>query len=104
MHAECLGRRQQATERVVDLMRHCGRDAADGCHPLRRHRTSLGGQLDVVFSNMPESIAHVKSGKLRALAIASSARHPLVPEVPTTAEAGMAALQVESWTALMAPA
>ena len=64
----------------------------------------IGGQLDVVFSNMPESIAHVKSGKLRALAIASSARHPLVPEVPTTAEAGMAALHVESWTALMAPA
>jgi tripartite-type tricarboxylate transporter receptor subunit TctC len=63
----------------------------------------IGGQLDVVFSNMPESIAHVKSGKLRALAIASAARHPLVPEVPTTAEAGMAALQVESWTALMAP-
>lgn len=64
----------------------------------------IGGQLDVVFSNMPESIAHVKSGKLRALAIASTARHPLVPEVPTTTEAGMPALQVENWTALMAPA
>ncbi len=64
----------------------------------------IGGQLDVVFSNMPESIAHVKSGKLRALAIASTARHPLVPEVPTTAEAGMPALQVENWTALMVPA
>ena len=64
----------------------------------------IGGQLDVVFSNMPESIAHVKSGKLRALAIASTARHPLVPEVPTTAEAGMAGLQVENWTALMSPA
>jgi tripartite-type tricarboxylate transporter receptor subunit TctC len=64
----------------------------------------IGGQLDVVFSNMPESIAHVRSGKLRALAIASTARHPLVPEVATTAEAGMAALQVENWTALMAPA
>jgi tripartite-type tricarboxylate transporter receptor subunit TctC len=64
----------------------------------------IGGQLDVVFSNMPESIAHVKSGKLRALAIASTARHPLVPEVATTAEAGLAALQVENWTALMAPA
>jgi tripartite-type tricarboxylate transporter receptor subunit TctC len=64
----------------------------------------IGGQLDVVFSNMPESIAHVKSGKLRALAIASSARHPLVPEVPTTAEAGLAQLAVENWTAIMAPA
>ena len=64
----------------------------------------IGGQLDVVFSNMPESIAHVKSGKLRALAIASSARHPLVPEVPTTAEAGLPQLAVENWTAIMVPA
>ena len=64
----------------------------------------IGGQLDVVFSNFPESMAHVKSGKLRALAIASTARHPAVPDVPTTAEAGMPALQVENWTAMMVPA
>ena len=64
----------------------------------------IGGQLDVIFSNFPESIAHVKSGKLRALAIASSARHPLVPEVPTTIEAGLPGLQVENWTGIMAPA
>ena len=64
----------------------------------------IGGQLDVIFSNMPESIAHVKSGKLRALAIASSARHPLVPDVPTTAEAGQPQLAVENWTAVMVPA
>ncbi|WP_409970373.1 Bug family tripartite tricarboxylate transporter substrate binding protein [Piscinibacter sp.] len=63
----------------------------------------IGGQLDAVFSNMPESMPHVKSGKLRALAIASTARHPLVPDVPTTAEAGLPALQVENWTAMMAP-
>jgi tripartite-type tricarboxylate transporter receptor subunit TctC len=64
----------------------------------------IGGQLDLVFSNLPESIAHVKSGKLRALAIASSARHPLVPDVPTTAEAGLPQLAVENWTAIMVPA
>jgi tripartite-type tricarboxylate transporter receptor subunit TctC len=64
----------------------------------------IGGQLDVIFSNFPESIAHVKSGKLRALAIASAGRHPLVPDVPTTAEAGLAQLAVENWTAIMAPA
>ncbi len=63
----------------------------------------IGGQLDVIFSNMPESIAHVKSGKLRALAVASSARHPLVPDVPTTAEAGQPQLAVENWTAVMVP-
>lgn len=64
----------------------------------------IGGHLDVVFSNFPESMAHVKSGKLRALAIASTARHPAVPDVPTTAEAGMPSLQVENWTAMMVPA
>ena len=64
----------------------------------------IGGQLDVIFSNFPESIAHVRSGKLRALAIASRARHPAVPEVPTTAETGMPTLLVENWTAMMAPA
>jgi tripartite-type tricarboxylate transporter receptor subunit TctC len=64
----------------------------------------IGGQLDVVFSNFPESIPHVKAGKLRALAIASRQRHPQLPDVPTTAEAGLPELQVENWTALMVPA
>ena len=64
----------------------------------------IGGQLDVIFSNLPESVAHVKSGKLRALAIASSARHALVPDVPTTTEVGAPQLAVENWTAIMAPA
>jgi tripartite-type tricarboxylate transporter receptor subunit TctC len=64
----------------------------------------IGGQLDLIFSNFPESIAHVKSGKLRALALASAARHPLVPDVPTTAEAGLPQLAVENWTGVMAPA
>lgn len=63
----------------------------------------MGGQLDVIFSNFPESIAQVKGGKLRALALCSSARHPMLPDVPTTAEAGMQGLQVENWTAAMVP-
>lgn len=64
----------------------------------------IGGQLDVIFSNFPESFPHVKSGKLRGLAIASVARHPALPDVPTTTEAGMPSLLVENWTALMVPA
>ena len=64
----------------------------------------IGGQLDVIFSNFPESIAHVKSGKLRALALASTARHPQAPDVPTTAEAGLGTLAVENWTAIMVTA
>lgn len=64
----------------------------------------IGGQLDVIFSNFPESIAHVKAGKLRALAVTGPARHPQVPEVPTTTEAGAPQLQVENWTAVVVPA
>lgn len=63
----------------------------------------IGGQLDVIFSNFPESVAHVKSGKLRALAVSTEARYPSLPDVPTTAEAGMPGLVVENWTALMVP-
>ena len=64
----------------------------------------IGGQLDVIFSNFPESIAHVKAGKLRALAICSLGRHPQVPNVPTALESGMTGLFVENWTAVMVQA
>ncbi|MBA2672866.1 tripartite tricarboxylate transporter substrate binding protein [Ramlibacter sp.] len=63
----------------------------------------IGGQLDIIFSNFPESIAHVKSGKLRALAICSLGRNPMVPDVPTAFESGMNGLFVENWTAAMLP-
>lgn len=64
----------------------------------------IGGRLDVIFSNFPESIAHVNSGKLRALALCSAQRHPQLPNVPTAAEAGMPLLLVENWTAAMVQA
>ncbi len=64
----------------------------------------MAGQIDVIFSNFSESIPFVKSGKLRAIAIASEQRNPQVPNVPTTAEAGMPKLNAEQWTAVMMPA
>lgn len=64
----------------------------------------IGGQLDVIFSNFPESVAHVKGGKLRALAFCSATRNPQMPNVPTTAEVGMPGLLVENWTAAMVQA
>lgn len=64
----------------------------------------IGGQLDVIFSNFPESVAHVKGGKLRALAICGLGRHPQFPDVPTALESGMPGLFVENWTGAMAPA
>ena len=64
----------------------------------------MAGQIDVIFSNFPESIPFVKAGKLRAIAIATDQRNAQVPDVPTTAEVGMPKLNVEQWTAVMVPA
>lgn len=64
----------------------------------------IGGQIDVVFSNYPESLPHVKSGALRALAITTHERSPDLPDVPTVAEAGMPDLIVENFTGVMVPA
>jgi tripartite-type tricarboxylate transporter receptor subunit TctC len=63
----------------------------------------LGGQIDVIFALLPECLAHVKSGKLRALAVTSETRNPLLPDVPTTSEAGIAGMEVTSWNGLMLP-
>lgn len=46
----------------------------------------IGGQVDVIFDNLPSSAGHIKSGKLRALAVTSSERDPSMPDVPTVAE------------------
>jgi tripartite-type tricarboxylate transporter receptor subunit TctC len=63
----------------------------------------IGGELDFVITGLPECITHIKSGKLRALAIASSARIPVLPGVQTTAELGLPSLNITSWTGLMVP-
>ncbi|MEO8313145.1 MAG: tripartite tricarboxylate transporter substrate binding protein [Caldimonas sp.] len=47
----------------------------------------IGGQVDVIFDNLPSSIGHIKSGKLRALGVTSTERDPSLPDVPTVAEA-----------------
>ncbi|ARP82703.1 ABC transporter substrate-binding protein [Bordetella genomosp. 8] len=64
----------------------------------------IGGQLDVIFSNYPESLAYVKGGQLRALAVSTKERSPDLPNVPTVAEAGLPELIVENFTGVMVPA
>ncbi len=64
----------------------------------------LGSQLDFIVSNLPECSTHVKAGKLRALAVTSATRHPLLPDVPTFAEAGLPGVELENWTGLVMPA
>jgi tripartite-type tricarboxylate transporter receptor subunit TctC len=63
----------------------------------------IGGELDFVITGLPECLPHIKSGKLRALAIASQARHPFIPEIQTTSELGLPNLSITSWTGLMVP-
>jgi tripartite-type tricarboxylate transporter receptor subunit TctC len=64
----------------------------------------MGGQIDMVFDTSPTALPYVKSGKLRALAITSSQRSPLLPDVPTMKEAGLPAFEVVTWTGIAAPA
>ena len=63
----------------------------------------LGGQVQAMFDNMPSSLPHVKSGKLRALAVTTKQRSPSAPDVPTMDEAGVPGFDVSSWFGLMAP-
>ena len=63
----------------------------------------IAGRLDLMVSNVLEVAEHVKAGRLRALAVTSASRTPLLPEVPTFAELGVPALQADSWFGILAP-
>jgi tripartite-type tricarboxylate transporter receptor subunit TctC len=63
----------------------------------------LGGQVDAAFVNINAIIQHIKSGKVRALGIASEKRNPLLPDVPTLSEQGVKGAEVQSWQAVAAP-
>ena len=60
----------------------------------------IGGQVDFLFDSMSTSIGQVQGGRLKALAITSAARSPLLPDVPTLKEAGYPALDLKFWFAL----
>jgi len=64
----------------------------------------LAGQVHVMFDNLPSSLPQIKSGQLRALAVAAPRRLPELPEVPTFAELGLPTNNDQSWFGLMAPA
>jgi len=64
----------------------------------------LGGQLTMVFSDPISVLPHIKSGKLRALAVTSLERSPVAPEVPTVAESGYPGFEALAWHGILAPA
>jgi tripartite-type tricarboxylate transporter receptor subunit TctC len=63
----------------------------------------IGGQADVLFNGMLATYPHVKSGKLKILAVSSAQRMPSIPDVPTVAESGVAGFETGSWQGVLAP-
>ena len=64
----------------------------------------LGNQIAIMFDNMPSAIQHVRSGKLRPIAVTTAKRSPELPDVPTIAEAGVPGYEATSWFGLWAVA
>ncbi len=64
----------------------------------------LGGQVMMMFDNIPSALPHIKAGKLKALATTGAKRDPALPDLPTIAEAGVAGYESGVWFGLMAPA
>jgi tripartite-type tricarboxylate transporter receptor subunit TctC len=64
----------------------------------------LGGRIEVMVANLPGAIEHVRAGKLRPIAVTAAQRSPLLPEVPTVEEQGVAPFDVSAWFLFFAPA
>ncbi|MBI3055482.1 MAG: tripartite tricarboxylate transporter substrate binding protein, partial [Betaproteobacteria bacterium] len=64
----------------------------------------LAGQVQFMFTTIPPALPHVKSGRLRALAVANAKRSSLLPDLPTTAENGAAGVEASSWNGVLVPA
>jgi tripartite-type tricarboxylate transporter receptor subunit TctC len=64
----------------------------------------LAGQVNMMIDNLPSSIGHIRSGKLRPLAVTSKTRNPDLPDVPTMQEAGFPNFEVIAWFGLFVPA
>jgi tripartite-type tricarboxylate transporter receptor subunit TctC len=64
----------------------------------------LGGEVDIVTSTVPATIPHIKSGRIRGIAVMGPERVPALPDVPTTAEVGMPEVVVITWYGMFAPA
>lgn len=66
-------------------------------------RDLVGGQVDMMFDGLGSSAAHIKGGRIRAIALAADKRSPGFPDLPTSAEGGVGTYQVATWYAIWAP-
>jgi tripartite-type tricarboxylate transporter receptor subunit TctC len=64
----------------------------------------IGGHLSMIFSSLPPTLGHIKSGQLRALAIGSPKRSPILPGLPSIDESGLPGFQAQQTYGLLAPA
>ena len=64
----------------------------------------VGGQVPLFFGNLASTLQHVQSGKLRALAVTSGKRSPILPSIPTLNEAGVKGAEIYEWNAVFVPA
>jgi tripartite-type tricarboxylate transporter receptor subunit TctC len=64
----------------------------------------IAGQVQIMLNGIPSSLPHLKTGRIRALAVTTATRSPAAPELPTMAEAGYAGAESTSWTGVLAPA
>ncbi|HVY59382.1 MAG TPA: tripartite tricarboxylate transporter substrate binding protein [Xanthobacteraceae bacterium] len=82
----------------IDIVHVPYRGAAPAVNDL------LGGQVQMMFADIPVLLPHVKSGALKALGVGSKARAPSLPDVPTLAELGLPQVEAENWYGMVAPA
>jgi len=64
----------------------------------------ISGQVSLLFNSIPSVLPHMKSGRLKALAVGSAARSPAIPEIPTVAEAAVPGFEYETWYGLLGAA
>jgi tripartite-type tricarboxylate transporter receptor subunit TctC len=64
----------------------------------------LGGQVDLFFAGVPPALPHINSGRLRAIAVTTLKRSPLLPNVPTISESGFPGFNIENWQGVFVPA
>jgi len=64
----------------------------------------IGGQVQIMFDNLPSALPQIKGGRLRAIAVTSLKRAPVLPDIPTISESGLPGFEASSWFGVLAPA